>query len=190
MTLTILKAGLQTTVQSRPRAGLRHQGVPGGGAADPLSLALANRLVGNPWDAPAIEATLVGPTLRIDEDCALAITGAHAEARLGDNPVPRHETVFAKAGDVLHIGPMQTDARAYVAFAGGIEAESILGSASTNLQAAFGGFDGRALQVGDVVAAVSVSGPIERMSHRPGERFGGRVVVAAGALAVALGTAG
>jgi DNA-binding IclR family transcriptional regulator len=43
---------------------------------------------------------------------------------------------------------------------------------------------------GDVVAAVSVSGPIERMSRRPGERFGGRVVAAAGALAVALGTAG
>ena len=80
MTVTILKPGLQTTIQSRPRTGLRHQGVPGGGAADPLSLALANRLVGNAWDAPALEATLLGPTLRIDSDCALAITGATGSA--------------------------------------------------------------------------------------------------------------
>lgn len=43
---------------------------------------------------------------------------------------------------------------------------------------------------GELVAAVSVSGPIERMSRRPGAIFGGRVVAAAGALAVALGAAG
>ena len=35
---------------------------------------------------------------------------------------------------------------------------------------------------GDVVAAVSVSGPIERMSKLPGKRFGGEVVAAANAL--------
>jgi allophanate hydrolase len=51
MTITVIKPGLQSTIQSRPRVGLRYQGVPGGGAADPLSLALANRLLGNEWDA-------------------------------------------------------------------------------------------------------------------------------------------
>ncbi len=38
-----------------------------------------------------------------------------------------------------------------------------------------------------VVAALSVSGPIERLSQRPGERFGDAVVVAAEALSRALG---
>jgi biotin-dependent carboxylase-like uncharacterized protein len=152
VTITVLKPGLQTTVQSRPRVGLRHQGVPGGGAADPLSLALANRLVGNPWDSPGLEATLVGPTLRVDADCAFAIAGAPCEASLGDRNVPAHETVFAKAGDVLYLGPALADARAYIAFAGGVESESILGSASTNLQAGFGGHKGRALQPGDVLS--------------------------------------
>lgn len=38
-----------------------------------------------------------------------------------------------------------------------------------------------------VVAAVSVSGPIERLGHRPGERFGFEVVVAAAELTRALG---
>ena len=43
---------------------------------------------------------------------------------------------------------------------------------------------------GELVAAVSVSGPIERMTRQPGAVFGGRVVAAAGALAMALGTGG
>lgn len=38
----------------------------------------------------------------------------------------------------------------------------------------------------DIVAAVSVSGPIERLSHRPGERFGAAVVDAAGRLSASL----
>ena len=151
MTITILKPGLQTTIQSRPRTGLRHQGVPGGGAADPLSLALANRLVGNAWDAPALEATLLGPTLRIDSDCVLAMTGATCSATLGGRALAGHETVFAKPGDELHLGSAEADARIYIAFAGGIAVDDVLGSASTNLQAGFGGHGGRALQAGDVL---------------------------------------
>ena len=56
--ISVIKPGTLTTIQSRPRSNLRHRGVPSGGAADPLSLALANRLLGNDWDAPALETTL------------------------------------------------------------------------------------------------------------------------------------
>ena len=38
-----------------------------------------------------------------------------------------------------------------------------------------------------VVAAVSVSGPIERLSHQPGDRFGAAVIAAAAELSRALG---
>ena len=38
-------------------------------------------------------------------------------------------------------------------------------------------FDG-----GETIAAVSVSGPIERLSRHPGERFGEAVVAAAGSI--------
>ena len=48
MSVRILRAGLQTTIQALPRRGLRHMGVPQSGPADPLSMALANHLVGNP----------------------------------------------------------------------------------------------------------------------------------------------
>ncbi|MBT8107654.1 MAG: biotin-dependent carboxyltransferase family protein [Gammaproteobacteria bacterium] len=153
MTITVIKPGLQSTIQSRPRIGMRHQGVPANGAADPLSLALANKLVGNDWHAPAIEATLLGPTLRFADNCAFAITGAAAPLTLNAAPIDAHATVLAHAGDELAIGAARTGARIYLAVAGGFAADDILGSAATNLQAAFGGFEGRALQAGDVLEA-------------------------------------
>ena len=153
MTITVIKPGLQSTLQSRPRSGLRHQGVPAGGAADPLSLALANRLVGNAWDAPAIEATLLGPTLRFDTHCIFAVTGATADIVLNGKAVDQHEAIFAAAGSELTIGAATTGARVYLAVAGGFEGDDVLGSVSTNLQAGFGGVSGRSLQEGDELAA-------------------------------------
>lgn len=151
MSITILKAGLQTTIQSVPRIGTRHLGVPSSGAADPLSLALANRLVGNDWRAPALEATLVAPTMRFNTDCAFALTGAPAKVTLNRKPVDFHETVFAVAGDELVIGGIEFGVRLYVAVAGGFAAEEILGSASTYLLAELGGYQGRALEEGDIL---------------------------------------
>ena len=43
---------------------------------------------------------------------------------------------------------------------------------------------------GAVIAAVSVSGPIERLTRRPDERFGAQVALAAAEIASLLGTAG
>jgi DNA-binding IclR family transcriptional regulator len=40
---------------------------------------------------------------------------------------------------------------------------------------------------GDLIAAVSVSGPVDRLSRSPGSRFGDRVVVAAATVAAAVG---
>ena len=151
MSVTVVKPGLQTTVQAGPRIGLRHMGVQASGAADPLSMAMANKLVGNPWDGACLEVTLVGPTLRFDVDCAIAVAGACTVILLNGEEQPPHETLFAAAGDELSVGALQTGARTYVAFAGAITTPHILGSASTNLQAGFGGHEGRALQAGDVL---------------------------------------
>ncbi len=153
MNITVIKPGLQTTVQAGPRVGMRHMGVPANGAADPLSLALANRLVGNAWDAAALEATLLGPTLRFESSCTFAVAGAQATATLNGSPIPHHETVAGEPGDELVVGSAEIGARIYVAVAGGLVAEDVLGSASTNLQAGFGGLHGRALQPNDVLHA-------------------------------------
>ena len=152
MTMRILKPGLQTTVQAGPRAGLRHLGVPASGAADPLSLALANRLVGNAWSAAALETTLTGVSLRFEHDGHAAVTGAKAKVWLNDERVKRHRTLRVAAGDALTVGPAKVGARNYVAVAGGIDVDDVLGSASTYLPAGFGGFRGRALSADDVLA--------------------------------------
>ena len=149
MSIAVLKPGLQTTLQSRPRIGLRHYGVPASGAADPLSLALANRLVANSWDAAALEVALLGPALRLNTDCAIAVTGARFDVTLNDAAIPLHETVFAEEGDVLSVGGSAKGARCYIAFSGGLEATKVLGSSSTYLAGELGGLQGRALQQGD-----------------------------------------
>ena len=151
--ISVIKPGTLTTIQSRPRSNLRHRGVPSGGAADPLSLALANRLLGNDWDAPALETTLIGPVLEFDQRCSIAITGGRSDAKLNGININCHATIDVKPGDSLSIGVASTGTRSYVAFSGGLDAEVLLGSASTNLQAGFGGHQGRALSAGDQLRA-------------------------------------
>jgi len=151
VSITVISPGLQTTLQSHPRAGQRHLGVPANGAADPLSLAMANKLVSNAWDATAIESTLLGPTLRFESDCAFAIGGARATVTLNDKIQTPFKTLFARAGDEVVIGTPEFGARTYIAVPGGFDAETVLGATSTNLQAGFGGHHGRALQADDVL---------------------------------------
>jgi allophanate hydrolase len=149
MSFRVVKPGLQTTVQAGPRTGMRHLGVPASGAADPLSLALANKLVGNPWLAPALETTLTGVSLAFDEDAFVAISGAKAKAWLNGERVKLHRTVAVAAGDEIEIGSAKAGARNYLAISGGIDVPEVLGSASTYLAAGFGGHEGRALREGD-----------------------------------------
>ena len=157
MTVTVRQPGLQTTIQSRPRTGLRHLGVPSSGPADPLSMALANRLVGNAAFEPALETTLTGVALEFHAEATIAITGATAQCSLNGQAVQQHATVAVVSGDVLVVGAAEAGVRSYVAFAGGLLADRVLESESTYLPAAFGGYKGRALIEGDDLSLATVS---------------------------------
>ena len=63
MEISVIRAGMMTTVQDLGRRGHLAQGVPWGGAADPVALRVSNLLAGNAEDAPALEITLTGPEL-------------------------------------------------------------------------------------------------------------------------------
>ena len=151
MTVTVLRAGVQTSVQAGSRRGFRHIGVPAAGAADTLSLALANRLVGNNWDAAALEITAVGPALRFQRHTAVAVAGAPFELRLNGKPCKLHRTTVVSAGDVIDIGSTPVGLRAYLSVAGGFRVQQVLGSASTYMTGSFGGLEGRALDNDDVL---------------------------------------
>ncbi|MDQ3691059.1 MAG: biotin-dependent carboxyltransferase family protein [Chloroflexota bacterium] len=160
--IEVLEGGALTSVQTAGgRPGWRHLGVPVGGAADPWSARLANRLVGNNEDAALLEITLHGPSLRFDAITTVALTGASFEARLNGLPLPMNAARHVRAGSVLDIG-MGDGARCWLAVAGGIDAELVLGSAATNLRTGFGGHGGRALHSGDRLAYATSSGTMRR----------------------------
>lgn len=151
MSFKVLKPGVQATLQASPRCGTRHLGVPASGPADGLSMALANRLVGNPSSACALELPFGLVSLEADTDCAIAFTGAPAEIELAGNKVPMHRTLNICAGEAVSVGAAETGARLYMAVSGGFLANDFLGSASTCLPAMAGGLMGRALRAGDVL---------------------------------------
>lgn len=147
--IEVLRPGLLTTIQDLGRFGSRALGVPWSGALDEVSLRLANLLVGNAQDAAALEMTLLGLSLRFHAPALVAVVGARTELRLDDRAVRDRAPVTVRAGETLHVGPLRDGSRAYLAVRGGLNAWTVLGSASTNLHAAFGGHEGRALTRGD-----------------------------------------
>lgn len=153
MSIRVLAPGLASSVQAGPRRGLRHLGVAGAGALDPYSHAVANLLVGNPHDAPALEITLSGPRLRFDRAARIALCGAEIEAEYRGQPLPGWRPLLLPAGAGLSLGRCRAGARAYLAIAGGFGVPEVLGSASTDLGSAFGGIHGRCLREGDVLVA-------------------------------------
>lgn len=69
-------------LQDAGRFGVRHLGVTQGGAADWLSMAWANWMLGNALGAAVVEITLGGFTVVAEEDCVLALAGADLGARI------------------------------------------------------------------------------------------------------------
>ena len=151
MTIHVAKPGFFTTVQDLGRYGYAHLGISPAGAADPLSFRIANLLVGNEENAPAMEMTLLGATLQFDESTIVAITGASCECKAGPNSVPANTASEIPAGATLQCGSITAGTRCYLAIRGGFDVPLIMGSASTCITARFGGLQGRRLQTGDVL---------------------------------------
>lgn len=149
MSLLIQSPGLQTTLQDQGRAGHRNIGVPASGAADPLSLALANYCVGNPSDAAGLECTLLGPDIKFEADMTFALCGAQASLTLNEKTVSMNTAHSVKAGNILSIGAITQGVRNYLAIGGGLAGNAFLGSVATYNYAALGGLKGAALAAGD-----------------------------------------
>ncbi len=144
--ITVIDPGLFTTVQDRGRPGHRASGVPLSGAADAVSLRLANLLVGNPEDAAGLECTLLGPTLRFERAAVIAVVGGVFPG------LESGVAIRVAAGTVVALGHATSGCRGYLAVAGGIDVPSVMGSRSTLVAAGLGGLAGRPLAKGDGLA--------------------------------------
>jgi len=190
--VTVLQSGLLTTVQDEGRWGHQHLGVSVAGPMDYVAHRLANALVGNGQHAATLEATWLGPELRIEQDSRIAVTGADLQVTLDGADISLGVPVRCLAGSVLRFGDRRGGVRAYVAFDGGVAVPRVLGSRATHLPSGLGGIGGRQLKAGD---RVPLGDPLSDVAPRAAgpavaHRGAGRAVAAAEVAAQRVHSAG
>jgi antagonist of KipI len=147
--LTVIAAGMSTTVQDVGRWGYQAGGVSVAGPMDAYAHRLANLLVGNSDAEATLEMTLVGPELECEEERLIAVTGAEFDMKIGATPVPSYRAVVLPRRARLRCGSRRWGARSYLAVAGGIDVPTVFGSRATHVSSGLGGLEGRALRSGD-----------------------------------------
>lgn len=152
-TLSILSAGPGSTVQDGGRHGYLRYGVTGAGPMDPLAHAVANRALGNPAGAAAIEVSLGGIEITAEEaPLTVAVAGGAFSATLDGLALPPAVVVRLEPGVQLRLRAGAAGCWCYLAVAGGLDLPLVLGSASTHTRTGIGGLEGRALAAGDRLA--------------------------------------
>ncbi|MET7243442.1 biotin-dependent carboxyltransferase family protein [Methylobacterium sp. EM32] len=148
--LTIEAAGPGVTLQDGGRHGYLRFGITPAGAMDPLMAATANRAVGNPLDATAIEISTGGLTVgAADGPLSLAVVSAGFRSALDGEALPTSCALTLEPGQTLTVRAGREGAWGYLAVAGRLDVAPVLGSTATHTRSALGGLDGRGLQAGD-----------------------------------------
>ena len=157
MCLQITQPGFLATVQDGGRFGYQRFGIPVAGAMDTFAMRVANRLVGNADDAAVLEIGIQAPVLVALQDCLIAVTGSGFDLFIRGEPAPLWTALVVRSGWEIAFHRQPFGCWIYLALAGGIAVEPVLGSRSTYLRGGFGGFEGRTLQAGDVLYSLHPS---------------------------------
>jgi biotin-dependent carboxylase-like uncharacterized protein len=88
-----------------------------------------------------VRLAVVGATARLD-------LLSYAAASRG-NLVAAEQSFRLNRGETLKIGPLRSESVLYVAIEGGFDIPAVLGSRSTDVRCALGGWEGRSLEPGD-----------------------------------------
>ncbi|KKY24949.1 putative urea carboxylase [Phaeomoniella chlamydospora] len=153
--IDVISPGAFTTVQDFPaRPGQAH-GVPSGGPMDSVSSRVANLLVGNSAGAELLEVTVSGPELLFHASAVVSVCGAKmSEVSVDGETQPMWSRFVVRKGQKLKVGKVETSGcRCYIAVKGGFPSvASYLGSKGATPSLAFGGTQGRQVQLGDLLA--------------------------------------
>ncbi|WP_459868660.1 5-oxoprolinase subunit C family protein [Halomonas shantousis] len=147
--LIVERAGPLALVQDGGRFGVRHLGVTQGGAADWVSLGWANWLLGNAPDAPGLEITVGGLTLRAESSARLALAGADLGATLEGTALQPGQSFTIAPGQRLVFANPRAGLRTYLAFPGGLDVVPVLGSVSSVMREGLGGLNGEGRPLAD-----------------------------------------
>ncbi|MDR6906657.1 biotin-dependent carboxylase-like uncharacterized protein [Agromyces sp. 3263] len=158
--LRVEHPGASALVEDLGRPGLAHLGVAASGALDRGALALANRLVGNPDGAAALELAVGGFRGRFEGEAWFAVTGAWGPVTLDGRPVPPYTATRARHGAVLEVGVAARGIRYVLAVRGGLDVPAALGSRSRDTLAALGPEPVAAGQVLAIGAEPAASVPV------------------------------
>lgn len=154
--IQVIEGGALTTIQDLPgRIGYWGVGVPPSGPFDSKSFSLANQILGNSPQAPGLEITLTGPTLKFYWDCVCCLSGATIPGTIisasgEEQSVKLYEPFLVCSGDILKLGKTgKSGIRSYLAVKGGFKVPLYMNSASTFSLGGFGGYTGKPLKIGD-----------------------------------------
>nr|WP_221189705.1 biotin-dependent carboxyltransferase family protein [Azomonas macrocytogenes] len=154
-----MHTGFPCLLQDAGRYGWQHLGVSPSGPLDWHAAAWANHLLGNAWGAPLLEVALGDFHLQAGVDTWIAVCGADVPIAVDDVPQPGWSRFPVYAGQHVRLGLARSGQRAYLAVAGGLVAQPVLGSLATQVREGLGGLDGkgRALQRDDVLVCAVAS---------------------------------
>ena len=151
MSLKIIKAGILDTIQDGGRTGYRHLGINPSGAMDRFSAQLSNALLGKKLEDPVIEMHFPASAFLFQQTTIACLAGADFSATINEQNIPLHQPFLVKENSVLKFTGMLGGAHCYLSLLPGLHVDEWLQSASTNLKAAAGGWNGRRLQKDDCI---------------------------------------
>lgn len=152
--MEVINPGILTTIQDYGRLSYAHMGVGKSGAIDGVSLHLANRLVGNAGNTPALEVSVMTPVkFLFHMDTWISVTGSNCTIVIDGRAQGWHGwRTFIKKGQTVELKPAYNSGMySYLAVAGGFDTPEVMGSYSTDIKNRLGGHkgDGSPLQKGD-----------------------------------------
>lgn len=150
--ITVIQQGFFTTVQDEGRWGYQAYGLPVAGMMDRYSGRIVNMLAGNKEQAAVLEMTSLGAVFKFDEEQFVAVGGADMGVRVNGTAVPNWSAFFVPKNGEVRFAEAISGYRSYMAVRGGIDVPVVLGSRSTCVKAGVGGYEGRPLRQGDVLA--------------------------------------
>ena len=152
--MDIIAGGAYTQVQDYPGRPTMGRGYPHAGPMDPLAFQIANFLAGNPRGTEGLECTLDGPEIVFLGAAVVAICGAPMKTTLDGEEISMWERITIKPGQRMKIGKTTGGGcRCYLAIYGGLPSVAEwFGSKATSPGVGVGGYQGRQLAQGDLLA--------------------------------------
>jgi antagonist of KipI len=166
MSLEVIEVSGLATIQDSGRTGWRRFGVPTSGPMDMFAFRAANALAGNTATSAVIEIGLGDITFRALRDCVISVAGVGYALSIYIWDFPLWSSYYVRSGWTIRLNKLDTGMWAYLAIAGGVQAQPVLGSRSTYLRGHFGGLNGTQLQVGDILRSETPSRSLNELAAR------------------------